>query len=89
MHMKIVTTITTTFDPETMETGHSVHVDDVDGVHKINNKILWACVMAGARALAKKIEEDQPRLARAVDREAAAMHDEGDDGEDFVSGNED
>lgn len=64
MKMKIVTTITSLVDIDTMQPEHSVDINDEDGLSEVSAEVAYAVVIGGLRATENGIIKKFPRLAR-------------------------
>lgn len=71
MRAKIVTTITTELDLETMEPTHAIEVEDCDGLSEIPD-VLGSIVLGALRSAERSVRAQFPRvdgLAERVDAE--------------------
>lgn len=74
MRAKVVTTITTELDLDSLTSEHSVDINDCDGLSEISRDVLGAVLIGGLHATRAAVREQFPRAARADD--------ESEDGED-------
>ena len=67
MRAKIVTTITTELDLDTLEPTHAVHVDDVDGLSEISSDIVGGLLLGALGATGNAVREKYPHAAHQFD----------------------
>lgn len=60
----VITTITSTMDIETLETKHSVAIEDQDGLAEVSSDILGALLIGAMSATTRAVEKQFPRAAR-------------------------
>jgi hypothetical protein len=68
MRAKVITTITTELDLDTMEPTHAVDVEDCDGLSEMSVDVLGALVIGALGAADRAAREQFPRAGRAAAR---------------------
>ncbi|HSV38714.1 MAG TPA: hypothetical protein VLI04_08140 [Nocardioidaceae bacterium] len=68
MRAKVVTTITSELDLDSMEQSHSVDIDDCDGLSEVSRDVLGALVIGALQATERTARSTFPGAGRAADR---------------------
>lgn len=76
MKARIVTTITTLMDLDTLTPEHSVDISDEDGLSEVSRDVLGALLIGALRATEKAVREQFPGADRSASRIDAAEADE-------------
>lgn len=76
MRMKVVTTITSLVDINTMTPSHEVHIEDEDGLSEVSGDVLGAIVVGALRAAERAVVQAYPRVGESAERLDAAEADE-------------
>lgn len=66
--MIVVTTITSTLDPDTMVTSHSVDIEDQDGISDVHPDVLGAVLIGAMRSTERALAEQFPGAGRSAER---------------------
>lgn len=76
MRAKVITTITTELDLDTMQPAHSVEIDDCDALSDASADLLGALVIGALQAAEAAARAQFPRAGAAADRADAEAGEE-------------
>ncbi len=74
----IITIVTTVVDLETMQSEHSVKIDDVDGLSEVSREIVGAVLIGAMKSTERGLREQFPQAGAAAQRSDEADDDDSD-----------